>query len=69
MNTKGLIDSVLRGMASFVDAYVVHDYSYPHKSTETAMRGDWERVRAYFRYAVDHAVEQEQMNGIDENVE
>jgi hypothetical protein len=41
---QALIDGVFRGASAPVDVFVVHEYKYPHPSTQEAMRDDWRRV-------------------------
>ena len=36
--------SVLRGAATATEIYARHEYVYPHSSTRSALRGDWECV-------------------------
>jgi hypothetical protein len=42
--TKELINGVLRGLEAPSDTFRVNRYTYPHKSAQEAMRGDWRRV-------------------------
>ena len=52
---KALINGVFRGMEAPADTFSVNHYSYPHRSEQDAMRGDWKRVGDQLRDSMDRA--------------
>ena len=58
--SQNSVRGLLSGMAASVALYSTHQYVYPHRSTTSALRGDWQRIGADFNKVITREVEKAQ---------
>ncbi len=58
--SRNSVRGLLSGMAASVAIYSTHQYVYPHRSTTSALRGDWQRIGADVSRVIAREVEKAQ---------
>jgi len=55
--SRNSVRGLLSGMAASVALYSTHHYGYAHRSTTSALRGDWQRIGADVNTVIAREVE------------